>query len=754
MPQKNQSPTRTRELIGIFFILLAIFFLLSLITHDPADYGNRVYPPNDSLANKAGKIGAVLSNTLFLVFGLPAHLLALLIGLWGFFLLQNRPMGSLAIKLASLGLFITAAVTIAGLFTPDNFSQWSLACSMESFGGLTGYLMSNGLTTYFGYWGSLLLSFFIMFSSAVLATDWVVYEWLIKLGRFLRQSTGFIIYYGSVIFEKISRYRAKRQIVKQALAPVGPMATMKTLMEQPILTPVPTQETDDSEEPAEPKRTKKTIKSTDPSTEFKLPPVDLLDQPEISPLTNDDKDIKERIDTIEKTLTNFGIEARVVDVECGPVVTKYEIELGPGISVHRVAGMSDDLAITLKSSNVRIVAPIPGKATVGIEVPNAIKGIVRLKELINLPLEEKQKLLLPLLLGKDVAGKPVVKDLRDMPHLLIAGTTGAGKSVCVASVILSLLMTRTPDELKLLLIDPKMVELSVFKDIPHLISPVVTDMRRAPSVLQWLVRTMEERYELFLHVGVKKIESYNQLSHAKIKEKLAEDGEEPIDIPMRLPYIVVLIDELADMMMSASDEVESAITRLAQKSRAVGIHLVMATQRPSVDVITGLIKSNMPTRISFKVASKVDSRTILDRNGAEKLLGKGDMLMLSPPATDLLRVLCTFVSDQEIKNVVNFLKEQGKPIFDEELLSLEHTSDFENLGEDELFDQAAQIILETQRGSVSLLQRRLEIGYTRAARLVDMMAKIGIVGEYKGSKAREVMMTMEEWESRKATLKE
>ncbi|MCK5579429.1 MAG: DUF87 domain-containing protein, partial [Planctomycetes bacterium] len=344
-------------------------------------------------------------------------------------------------------------------------------------------------------------------------------------------------------------------------------------------------------------------------------------------------------------------------------------------------------------------------------------------------------------------------DLRSMPHLLIAGTTGAGKSVCVASIILSLLMNRKPDEMKLLLIDPKMVELSVFKDIPHLISPVVTDMRRAPAVLEWLVRTMEERYELFLRVGVKKIETYNQLGESKIRDRLIEDGEIPGDVPTRLPYIVVMIDELADLMMAASDNVETAITRLAQKSRAVGLHLVMATQRPSVDVITGLIKSNMPTRVSFKVASKVDSRTILDRNGAEKLLGKGDMLMLMPPATELHRALCTFIGDSEAKKVVDFLKKQGEPQFDRELVAIETNNDFEDMGKDELFDEAAQIVVETQRGSVSLLQRRLEIGYTRAARLVDMMAKIGVVGEYKGSKAREVMMTPEEWAGRKANLK-
>ncbi|MDI6732991.1 MAG: FtsK/SpoIIIE domain-containing protein, partial [Planctomycetota bacterium] len=359
--------------------------------------------------------------------------------------------------------------------------------------------------------------------------------------------------------------------------------------------------------------------------------------------------------------------------------------------------------------------------------------------------------ILPLYLGKDAAGTPVVRDLDDMPHLLIAGTTGSGKSVCIGSIILSLLMKRPPDELKLLLIDPKMVELSAFKDIPHLISPVVTDMKRAPLILQWLVRTMDERYELFLRVGVKKISSYNQLSEKKIRERLSEDGEEPLNVPLKLPYVIVVIDELADLMMAASDDVETAITRISQKSRAVGIHLVLATQRPSVDVITGLIKSNMPARISFKVSAKVDSRTILDRNGAERLLGKGDMLFLQPSTTDLIRSQCTFVSEKEIHNIVDFLKAQGSPVYDPELLELETRHDFETLEDDELFDEAARIILETKRGSVSLIQRRLNIGYSRAARLVEMMAKVGIVGAYKNSKAREVMMTLEEWENLRVT---
>ncbi|MBI3099786.1 MAG: DNA translocase FtsK, partial [Planctomycetes bacterium] len=485
-----------------------------------------------------------------------------------------------------------------------------------------------------------------------------------------------------------------------------------------------------------------------PATVFRLPSLDILDEPEPTRTESDDRDLTERMMTIEGTLRNFDLESKVVSYEKGPVVTLYELELAPGIRVHKIVGMADDLAIALKAPSVRIIAPIPGKGTIGIEVPNAYTDIVRLKDLCRSGADAIQKQALPLFLGKDAAGVPIIKDLTDMPHLLIAGTTGSGKSVCLNAIIMSLLLARKPDDLRILLIDPKMVELSAFKEIPHLLAPVVTEMKRAPVVLEWLVRVMEERYALFARVGVKKIDAFNALGPQKILERVTEEGEEPPDVPTHLPYMVVILDELADMMMVSAKDVESLITRLAQKSRAVGVHMVLATQRPSVDVITGLIKSNMPARIAFKVASKIDSRTILDRNGAERLLGRGDMLWLDPATSNLMRAQCTYVADKEIRDVVKDLREQGDPVFDASLLEIGTTGDGEVGETDELFDKAVRIILETQRGSVSLLQRRLEIGYTRAARLVDMMGKAGIVGDYKGSKAREVLTTLDEWVAR------
>jgi S-DNA-T family DNA segregation ATPase FtsK/SpoIIIE len=745
---------KKRVLIGIFLILFSAFIMLSLISHSPADYSQSVYPTNDPILNKGGKIGAAISYYFFIAFGLSSFIIAGFIGFWGILLLIRKEIEQIAIKIISLIFFVLASIAFLALLTPDpeNFRNWNLSVSMETFGGFIGYLLTSFTISYFGYFGSYVLALFLLFLSAILATDWVAYDIAKKIFKLVMP---LFIGLGKFLFERIKPLFTSKPVVTEESS--TPQITAITTTEQTSNDETPTEMelpvvTNSSE--TSPKATPKPKRIQQRSTSgFKLPPLDLLEDA-VPTTKSDDRDIKEQGESIQGTLNNFGVPAKIVNIERGPVITKYEIELGPGISVHKLAGMADDFAIALKAPNVRIVAPIPGKATVGIEVPNAYKGIVKLKELLIAKPDETNKKSLPLFIGKDAAGAPLVLDLDDMPHLLIAGTTGSGKSICIGSVVLSLLMTRTPDELKLLMIDPKMVELSAFKDIPHLISPVVTDMRRAPLVLKWLTRTMDERYELFLKVGVKKIDSYNQLSEEKIREKLSEDGELPVEVPTRLPYIVVMIDEFADLMMAASDEIEAAITRISQKSRAVGIHLVMATQRPSVDVITGLIKSNMPARIAFKVASKIDSRTILDRNGAEKLLGHGDMLILQPSSTDLVRAQGTWVNDKETHEVVTYLKNQGEPVFDEELLSIENKEAFEEIEQDDLFEEAAKTVLETQRGSVSLIQRKLGIGYSRAARLIEMMARVGIVGEYKNSKAREVVMTLAEWENAKRSREE
>ena len=485
---------------------------------------------------------------------------------------------------------------------------------------------------------------------------------------------------------------------------------------------------------------------------YKLPPLDLLDNPVPSVNSLDRTILEQTAAKIEETLRHFKIDARVVEVQKGPTITQYEVSLAAGIKVHKIMNLADDLAMALKAPSIRIVAPIPGKSTVGIEVPNKSRSMVGLRELIESAEFRDEDYKLPLALGKDVAGTPVIGDLGEMPHLLIAGSTGSGKSVCINSIIINLLLTRSPDEVKLILVDPKMVELAQFENIPHLLTPVVTDMKKAPAVLSWTVDKMEERYELLATVGVRHISSYNALGREKLRERLAGKVHEADmdDFPDTLPFIVVIIDELADLMMTASKEVEASITRLSQKSRAVGIHVILATQRPSVDVITGLIKANMPSRVSFHVASKVDSRTILDRNGAEKLLGKGDLLYLPPGTSALLRVQGTFISDKEIRDVVRFATQQAEPEFSPELNQFGVDAAGDGSQQDELYDEAVRTILGSQRGSATLLQRQLQIGYTRASRLLEIMCEHGLVGPFKGSKAREVYYTLEEWEAANA----
>ena len=747
MSNIQQKSNRSKKpLIGVFLIILTIFLMVSLISHTTTDNPDQNWIDKTGFGNWGGVIGNFFATELFSYYGIVSYFIVAMIGLWGVFLVRRKQISIISLKIFSIIIFIIASLTFAGLITPSGFTSGRM---MGSLGGMSGVFLAEFTNHNLGPVGAYLATLFILGASLILATDWLAYDIASKVLRVVYAVLAGIISYLNSFRHKMDQKRKTDRMIQQlekrsVPVPVVTSSVDNNKVEEKVESesaPVTKASKEGDSTSLSIKEPVKGIKG-----EFKLPGLDLLEDPETISQSDEAEEIKDRIKVIEETLHNFGVEAKIVNVERGPVVTKYEIELAPGISIHKVAGMIDDLSIALKSPNVTIESPLPGKSTVGLDVPNTYKGIVRLKELITVDGDDEP--VLPLFLGKDAAGTPVIRDLDDMPHLLIAGTTGSGKSICIGSIILSLLMKRTPEELKLLLIDPKMVELSVFKDIPHLISPVVTEMKRAPLILQWLVRTMDERYELFLRVGVKKISSYNQLSEGKIRERLSEDGEEPVNVPIKLPYIVVLIDELADMMMAASDDVEKAITRISQKARAVGIHLVMATQRPSVDVITGLIKSNMPDRISFKVASKVDSRTILDRNGAERLLGKGDMLLLLPPSSvDLVRAQCAFISDKEIRNVVDFLKEQRAPVYDTELLELESKRDFETLEEDDLFEDAARIVLETQRGSVSLIQRRLNIGYTRAARLIEMMARVGIVGAYKNSKAREVVMTLQDWET-------
>lgn len=490
---------------------------------------------------------------------------------------------------------------------------------------------------------------------------------------------------------------------------------------------------------------------------YQFPPLDLLEDPDEDYSSEMDAILREQAKALEHALRLYKIDGEVVGIDSGPVITMYEVRLAPGTKVSAIETVSKDIARALKVVNVRIVPNLEGRDTIGIEAPNLKKERVRLKELMTSS-DKAAKMRLPLFLGKDASGEPLIVDLADLPHMLIAGATGAGKSVCMNAIIMGFLYTKKPNELKLVLVDPKMVEMSQFRDIPHLMCPVVTEMGKAAAILEWAVTKMDERYELLAEAGVRDIDGYNALEREDLFDRLgATTEEEQIRIPKRLPRMVFIIDELADLMMT-NKEVETSIVRLAQKARAVGIHLILATQRPQANVVTGLIKSNMPGRLAFKVASAMDSRIVLDQKGAELLLGQGDMLFLSPRSHKLLRSQGTLVDDSEARKVVKFMKTVATPSFERQLVQLRSPDDPEGLEDDwretaekdPLFDKAVEIILETQRGSVSLLQRRLAIGYTRASRLIDLMGMAGILGEHKGSVAREVMISPEEWAAMKA----
>ncbi|MCG3123522.1 MAG: hypothetical protein GIKADHBN_01942 [Phycisphaerales bacterium] len=497
---------------------------------------------------------------------------------------------------------------------------------------------------------------------------------------------------------------------------------------------------------------------------YLFPGLDILENPEENFNAKLEGYVRDQAVALESALKQYGIDGEVVGIESGPVITLYDVRLAPGTKVSAVSAVSSDIARALKAVNIRIVPNQVGRDTIGVEVPNAQKEKVRLKELMS-QTEKFSSMKLPMFMGKDASGEPLIEDLTKMPHMLIAGTTGSGKSVCMNTIIMGFLYTKKPSELKLVLVDPKMVEMSQFKDIPHLMCPVVTEMSKAAAILEWATVKMDERYELLAEAGCRDIASYNDLSWEELKERFnCKTDEEAARIPRKLPYMVFIIDELADLMMTAK-EVESHIIRIAQKARAVGLHLILATQRPQANVVTGLIKSNMPCRVTFRVASGMDSRIVLDQKGGELLLGHGDMLFLNPRTNKLVRAQGTLVDDLEIRRVVRFMREVAAPSFERSLMTLRRADQTDEeralqsannssaslaaAQEDPLFPRAVEIVLETKRGSVSLLQRRLAIGYTRASRLIDLMGIAGIISDHKGSVARDVLITPVEWEAMK-----
>jgi S-DNA-T family DNA segregation ATPase FtsK/SpoIIIE len=741
-----------RYVTAIILIASSLFILLSFISHSPNDPPFPDYPVNNPVNNLCGIAGAKVAGYSITALGRTSYLFVVLLGWLGVAYLFKEAIEYLWVRIigALLLLFSFAPLLTLGCYTlKESFLSVNV-------GGMFGIVIVFRLIEYFSLIGTI-----IILTSGFIISIMLLLN-VTPVSPFINRRKA-----KEIGLTKMKYSRTKKDMLdisgmelktNSGILEAGNINNHLTdagMERKPELPEFPDMIGDIQQQSINEQNLGKEVMEVysaecnkNREYTYELPPADLLEKPVFDQNQDDWDQISQRAHVLKNTLTQFNINSEVVEIERGPVITMYELELAPGTKVGKVVGLSDDLAIALKAPSVRIVAPLPGKSSIGVEVPNIKRKTVMLRELLEVSEGIREKMAIPLLIGKDVAGNPVISDLASMPHMLIAGTTGSGKSVCLNSVILSILFMRHPGAVQLLLVDPKMVEFSLFKEIPHLISPVVNDMKRAASVLEWAVNKMEERYALLASVEVKHIYAYNKLGEVEIKRRLNPEGDADLrDVPFYLPHIVIIVDELADLMMVASKEVETSVIRLSQKSRAVGIHLILTTQRPSVDVITGLIKSNMPSRISFFVASKVDSRTILDQNGAEKLLGSGDMLFLQPGTSKLVRVQGAYVSDEEVKNVVEYLRKCASPQFNQELKCWK-TGDKDNSTKDELYNEAVRIVLESQRGSVSLLQRRLEIGYSRAARLIELMAEDGIVGEYKGSQAREVFLTLEDWEAR------
>ncbi|MEN8259903.1 MAG: DNA translocase FtsK 4TM domain-containing protein [Pseudomonadota bacterium] len=739
-----------REVALLGFATVALFLLLALLTFDIEDAGWSHSGSNQAVRNAGGVVGAWISDFLLYVFGVLAYLLPLMIGYHGLLLFKGirQELGHWLLALRWMGF--TATLVSGAALAYLHFFRMKITLP-NSTGGILGQETSDALTSMFGVSGATLLLLAAFFAGVTLfsGVSWVaLIDALGKLGL----SIGFFLYaQGCRLYEAISGKRKRKPVVTgSAAAQTNSLYTKQNKMtrEDPVISSV------EISKRAERGKRRENLASLK-RTKGGLPLLALLDAKHIEVQGYSKAALEDMSRQVEVILRDFGVEVEVVAVHPGPVITRFEVQPAAGVKVSRISGLSKDLARALSVHSVRIVEVIPGKSVIGLEIPNESREMVTLREVISSRDYQNSESPLTLVLGKDIAGRPVVANLEKMPHLLVAGTTGSGKSVAVNAMILSMLFKSTTEQVRMIMIDPKMLELSVYEGIPHLLTPVVTDMKEAANALRWCVIEMERRYKLMSMLGVRNLATYNR----RIEE--AEKRGEPIKDPLfkldrpleegeefptlgRLPSIVIIIDELADMMMIVGKKVEELIARLAQKARAAGLHLILATQRPSVDVLTGLIKANVPTRLSFQVSSKIDSRTILDQGGAETLLGNGDMLYLPAGTSIPLRAHGAFVSDSEVHRVVEFFKQTGPAEYLDEI-TLESGEGSETAafggGEeaDSLYDEAVRIVTETRKASISSVQRRLKVGYNRAARMIEDMERAGVVSAPESNGSREVL---------------
>jgi DNA segregation ATPase FtsK/SpoIIIE, S-DNA-T family len=764
-----------RDFFGILFLAFTLFSLLSLVTYSPNDPSlNSAVTGVSKVANMGGLVGAYLADTLVQMFGAGAFFFPLLTFILGWAFIRGKQFNHWPWVLSSGGLFLISLCALsAALLDADPYFGKKVQT-----GGMAGAVLGSFLVHWLNKGGAVLTLATFLFLALLGMTRMsanslidhlqnaflAMVRWTCAAGPAIRES--YVNWR-----EKMEADRLEREEAEDLLGEPVIVTHSQPMIVQPVKKINKKKQEEEYEEEEEDEESfyvdDEELLADAEEGEYQIPPLSLLNDP---PEVEDEEELREEILAnsiiLEEKLADFNVQGRVVQVLPGPVITLFEFEPAPGVKVSRILALADDLALAMRAISLRIMAPVPGKPVVGIEIPNKKKEIVYFKDIMSSESFVESPSKLTMAIGKDNIGLPVAQDLATVPHLLMAGSTGSGKSVGMNAMICSILLNAAPDEVKMIMIDPKMLELSIYDGIPHLIAPVVTNPKKAAAALQWAVTEMETRYKLMSEAGVRNIIGYNNfvekleeeydekiLEAEKQRRKAKADGdydedddEEIPEAPARLPYIVVLIDELADLMMVAGKGVEECLTRLAQMARAAGIHLIVATQRPSVDVLTGIIKANFPARISYKVISRVDSRTILDCMGADKLLGKGDMLFMPPGTSSLKRIHGCMVSDEEINRIVNFTKKQQAPDYEDseedifDAIAIEEgdaeADDAEEF--DEKYDEAVALVAKERQASISYIQRRMRIGYNRAARMVECMEREGVVGPSDGVRPREV----------------